>query len=400
MVVLACLLSLFGCRPGSRVTADDTIVKFSYKRDGGMRYDAGFSYMVKRTDDGKAHFIFDERLPKEKEFTIDDLSVFDSLQKIILKHKMYRYSGFYHPMAKIKDGKTWYLTVDYASGKSIEAHGYMHGPRGYHEAFDEVTACLDQWKKMPGDPKADSMVSFYLVWSRGMTENGGFRYEIDSDKNGRVHFRINEGYPDEKEFYTDDHSVFDSLDKIVRKYNMMDYASDYYPDLEVTDGQSWTLSIRYASKRSVHSDGYIVVPDGYREAEKEIHECLRPWKELPVAVDGLTSFDYAYGTMRFHAEPQDNHTLVTIDDEASNRHEKMEKPLAMLEDLRVTSITEHLKENGNHQCDDPERVPFKFELTYSNGDHYLYESCDLKGGCHKTDVMRWFFDRWDLKISE
>ena len=139
MVVLASLLSLFGCGFGSHVTSDDTIVKFSYSRDGGMRYDAGYGYKVERTSDGKAHFIFDERLPqKKREYTIDDLSVFDSLQKIILKHKMYRYSGYYHPRAKILDGKTWYFDVEYASGKEIDAHGYMHGPRGYHDAFDEV----------------------------------------------------------------------------------------------------------------------------------------------------------------------------------------------------------------------------------------------------------------------
>ena len=396
MVVLACLFSLFGCKPGSRVSADDSIVKFSYSRDGGMRYDDGYGYSVKRTDDGKAHFLFDKHLPNEKEFTIDDLSVFDSLQKIILKHRMYRYSGFYKRRVKIHDGKTWYFSVEYASGKTIDAHGYMHGPRGYGEAFDEVKACLDKWKNLP---KGDTMIYFSLYRGGGMRQFDGYRYQIEATKDGRVHFLFNERYPDEKEYYTDDHSVFDSLDKIVRKYDMANYASNYEPEVQVFDGQSWDLYVRYASKASIRSGGYMAGPDNWRQAENEIIECLQPWKEMQVEFNGLASFDYTYMTTRVHIEPQGDHALVTIDDDTTGRHEVIEKPAQMLEELRVTTISQDLRDNGSLHSDDPDSKPFKFDILFSNGDHYVYESYDRGYTCHKTEVMLWFLERWEININ-
>ena len=164
MIVLVSLLSLFGCRSLENELKNDTITSFSLSEGGGMNRFSGFGYQVNETKDGRVHFLFDEGLPNEKEFTIDDHSVFDSLQQIIMKYKMYNYRDYYRPPFDITDGKSWHLSVHYASGKSISSGGYMHGPNGYRSAFEEIIACLDHWKELPVD--INEVTSFLYVYGK------------------------------------------------------------------------------------------------------------------------------------------------------------------------------------------------------------------------------------------
>ena len=267
MVVLASILSFFGCQSSGDKYENDTITYFSYYKGGGMRRFDGYRYLVEKTKDGRTHFLFNKDYPDEKEFIIDDASVFDSLQQIVMKHKMYKYSGDYQPSLRIFDGQSWDFYVKYASGASISAEGYMAGPNGYGEAFTEVVACLDQWKKME------------------------------------------------------------------------------------------------------------------------------------VEVNRLASFDFTYISTKVHIEPQGDHALVTVDDETTGRHEVIEKPAELLEDLRVTTITEDLRENGTLRSEDPNCKPFSFDIVFSDGSRYVYDSYDLSYTCHKTEVMFWFLERWEISVN-
>ena len=243
-------------------------------------------------------------------------------------------------------------------------------------------------------PENDTMVYFSLSESMGMRMFGGYNYLVEETKDGRVHFLFNKGYPDEKEYYTEDHSVFDSLGVIVRKYDMVNYKTDYNPEIPVTDGQSWSLYVKFASKITVRSGGYMAGPEGWRKAEKEFHECLKPWKEADVPVNELVRFKYFYGNVTYLVERKDDHALLTVDDEKEGTHEVYRKPLDMLEELRVMANTDDLKQSWVHKSDDPEHIPFGFELDYVDGDHYAYVSYDLKYQCHYTEVLQWFFHRW------
>jgi len=253
-----------------------------------------------------------------------------------------------------------------------------------------------------GNPKVDpndSIVYFSLMQGGGMRRFDGFRYRVETTKDGRVHFLFNEDYPDEKSFTIDDHSVFDSLQQIVLKHKMYNYSGNYQPEMRIFDGHSWSLYVKYASGASISANGYMAGPDGYGKAFDDIITCLDRWKETTVEVNGLVSFDYLYGTTRYHIEPQDDHTLVTINDEAAGLHEAIEKPLEMMEDLRVTTITEDLRDNGSLKSDDPDSTPFEFDILFSNGEHYVYKSYDLNYKCHKTEVMYWFLERWEIEMN-
>lgn len=173
MVVMAGLLSLFGCASplhSSKPSANDTITYFSLSEGGGMDRFSGFAYQVEATKDGKVHFLFNEGYPDEKELTIDDHSVFDSLQAIVMKHKIYKYNSHYRPIVDVLDGTSWGIYVVYASGKSISTGGYMAGPAGYGAAIADFINCLDYWKRMPA--ASNDVVSF-------LYEYGPDRYTLE-----------------------------------------------------------------------------------------------------------------------------------------------------------------------------------------------------------------------------
>lgn len=149
MVLITSILSLFGCQSTRNDFENDTITYFSFSESGGMRRFSGFNYKIEATKDGKVHFLFNEGYPDEKEYTLDDHAVFDTIQQVILKHKIYKYSGHYQPVFDILDGSSWDLYVKYASKKNIDADGYMAGPNGYGEAFRELRQSLQYWADLP-----------------------------------------------------------------------------------------------------------------------------------------------------------------------------------------------------------------------------------------------------------
>jgi hypothetical protein len=247
----------------------------------------------------------------------------------------------------------------------------------------------------PSVDSNDTIVYFSLSQGGGMMRFSGYKFRVEETKDGRVHFLFNEDYPDELEFTVDDHSVFDSLQQIILKYKMYNYTGHYEPEERIFDGQSWSLYVKYASGASISAGGYMAGPDGYWAAFDEISDCLEPWKNTPVAKNDVVSFDYRYGPKHFHIEGRDDHAEVTVDDGAGN-HEVIEKPLEIMEELRLMAITEGLRENGGHRTDDPNSTPFRFELVFSNGDHYAYESYDTNYQCHYTEVIQWFLRRHEL----
>lgn len=251
----------------------------------------------------------------------------------------------------------------------------------------------------PSAASNDTITYFSFSKGGGMRQFDGYKYLVEATKDGRVHFLFNKGFPDEKEFTIDDHSVFDSLQQLVLKHKIYKYSGSYQPPFQIMDGQSWDLYIRYASKASIRAYGYMAGPDGYGDAFEDIVKCLDHWKKMPVEMNRLESFGYVYGTTHYQIQPQDDHTLVTIHDESADVHKEIEKPLEMMEDLRMTTVIEGLREGWNTKSDDPSSIPFEFDILFTNGDHFVYKSYDLNYKCHKTEVMNWFFERWEVEFN-
>lgn len=250
--------------------------------------------------------------------------------------------------------------------------------------------CGSPWKGFEND----TITSFSLSEGGGMNRFSGFGYSVNETKDGRVHFLFDEGLPGEKEFTIDDHSVFDSLQQLVAKHKLYNYRNFYRPPFDVTDGMSWHLSVHYASGKSISSGGYMYGPNNYREAFHEIIQCLDHWKAMPVATNEVVSFLYEYGKERYAIERKDDHAVLTYDNEETGEHLEIEREPQMLEDLRVIFNVDRLKMNGQRGNLDGEYTPWMYDITYSNGDHFRYESYDRDFKCGYTHILQGFIANW------
>lgn len=237
----------------------------------------------------------------------------------------------------------------------------------------------------------DTITHFSLSEGGGMDRFAGFGYLVEETKDGKVHFIFNEGHPDEKELTIDDHSVFDSLQAIILKHKMYKYKGHYQPKFDVLDGTSWHLYVMYSSGKDISAGGYMAGPDGYWVAFNEIIQCLQHWKDMPGASNDVVSFIYEYGQERYTIERKDDHVVITVDNEKTGDHQVIERELAVLDDLRILFNIQRLKMNGTRSENlDFEYTPWMYDITYSNGEHYRYESYDSDFKCGYTESLQFF----------
>ncbi len=246
----------------------------------------------------------------------------------------------------------------------------------------------------------DTITHFSLSEGGGMNRFSGFSYIVEETKEGKVHFIFNEGYPDEKELTIDDHAVFDSLQAIILKNKMFKYKGHYQPKFDITDGTSWHLYVTYASGKDISAGGYMAGPDGYREAFSEIIQCLQHWQNMPGTTNEVVSFLYEYGKEHYTIERKDDHAVLTYDNEETGEHQEIEREPQILEDLRVVFNVDRLKMNGARGNLDGEYTPWMYDITYSNGDHYRYESYDRDFKCGYTHILQGFISYWMEDIEE
>jgi len=240
----------------------------------------------------------------------------------------------------------------------------------------------------------DTIVHFYLSEGGGMNPFAGFKYDIRETKDGKVHFLFNEGYPDEKEFTLDDHAVFDSLQQVVIKHKMYRYKGRYQPKFDITDGMSWSLDVTYASGKEISSGGYMSGPKGYRDAFEDVIQCLQHWKDLPIPLNEVVSFVYEYGTDRYTIKRDGDQAMLIVDNGETGEHHELERELDMLEDLRITFNIYGLKMNRSREELEDGCTPWMYDITYSNGDHYHYESYDRDYKCGYTEALQGFIFNW------
>lgn len=74
-----------------------------------------------------------------------------------------------------------------------------------------------------------------------------------------------------------DPTLLEAIGKVVEKYKMYNYESDYQPKFEILDGESWSLSINYLNRASTYSHGNNAGPNdrGLDEVVNIVHEYFK-----------------------------------------------------------------------------------------------------------------------------
>ena len=232
-----------------------------------------------------------------------------------------------------------------------------------------------------------------MVW------HSGEKYNVRTEKDGRIHIIIDEGFPQEKDFYIDDSTIFDELLAIVKQYKMDKYKSDYRPKMQVFDGDSCSLYYKYDSKRSVSSGGYMAWPNNYREARQAISEYFQKWRDYPIQAKEINLFQY---TCKNKQGRDIEYRLERGEQEAKlfirNAEYDTDKEIAVSNDY-LTKLQElvnmyRLKEEYDRTTDDASASMYRFFISYNTGDTIDFRGYYTTFVSGQTAPFLSFFDHW------
>ena len=151
-------------------------------------------------------------------------------------------------------------------------------------------SCMSQNPQNNNTMNTERLTYFSFDHHNTMARFSGESYQVSTEKDGRIHIVIDEAFPDEKEFYIDDTTIFDSLKAIVDEYKMDKYKGSYQPRMQVFDGDSWSVYYKYDSGRSVSSGGYMAWPDNYREMRQALSNYFQQWRDYQIGIKVIDFF--------------------------------------------------------------------------------------------------------------
>ena len=247
--------------------------------------------------------------------------------------------------------------------------------------------------------KTENLTYFSYDHHNSMSQMGE-RYNVSIAGDGRVHVVIDEGFPGEKEFYLNDSTIFSELLDIVKTFKMDKYKEDYRPRMQITDGDSWSLSYRYDTKRYVSSGGYMAWPDNYREMRKALADYFQKWRDYE---KGVLVMDYFKFTCKNRQGSDIEYSLERGDDEATLTLRNAEKGID--KQLKVNNdYMKRLQEKANavdlkstmydYHTDDPEATVCTYFVRYNTGDTISGYTCHTQYPSHKVRGILEFFSIW------
>lgn len=249
-------------------------------------------------------------------------------------------------------------------------------------------------------PKSDERLTYFSFdHHNSMRRFNGESYKVSTEKDGRIHVIIDESFPQEKEFYLEDATIFDELKAIVDEYKMDKYKSDYHPIMHITDGDSWSLYYKYDSKRSVSSGGYMDWPKNYRDARKALSDYFQKWRDYPVPAKEINLFQYTcyndFGCdIEYRMERGENEAKLYMRNAERQYEDTLSVSNDYLAELQELVNVYRLKEESSRTPTDDSASVYRFLVEYSTGDTIDFQSyhTTFLGGLENAFV--YFFSKW------
>jgi len=122
------------------------VVWLSYHEYSAAVY-ATVHYDFQQEEDGRYTLInCANRSPEEALIAIVPAGVAMRLKQIVSEEKMHRYKEEYRPLADVRDGNSWTLTVQFDDGQTLSSSGYARRPRG--NGLQRLEDCLNEvWEQ-------------------------------------------------------------------------------------------------------------------------------------------------------------------------------------------------------------------------------------------------------------
>lgn len=257
LLILLVMIPLFGCSARGKAP----LIYFHYSHSNTM-VAGDFQEWTVDLENPKIAVVTIKKGFQESSYRTSS-SILEEMGRIVKQYKMHRYKRQY-VRKNVLDGWAWDCTLGYSGGKFIGSSGYMKYPSGARDAFNELTAFIEQWCSVPDSTK---IKIFEYGRSNGMVLGHGESYSVQKEKDGLVRVAINEGKNGEMIFKTDSFKILEDLQKIVMDYGMYKFKGSYMPDTDIRDGDSWRINVYYEDPLyDISAHGYMAWPEGYHEA--------------------------------------------------------------------------------------------------------------------------------------
>lgn len=250
----------------------------------------------------------------------------------------------------------------------------------------------------PKEMKKERLTYFSYDHHNTMVWHSGEKYNVSTEKDGRIHIVIDEGFPNEKDFYIDDTTILDELDSIIKTFKM-DNWQKRYEDMRVCDGDSWSLYFKYASGKSKGSGGYMAWPNNYHEARNAISAYFQKWRDYPIQAKEINLFQY---TCKNKQGRDIEYRLKRGEQEATlfirNAEYDTDKEIAVsndyLRELQELVNMYRLKDEYDRTTDDDSASVYRFFISYNTGDTINFTNYYTTFVSGQTAPFLSFFNRW------
>ena len=147
---------------------------------------------------------------------------------------------------------------------------------------------------LPG-PELDKNVhvqSIHFSATHGYHAHSNIGYKAERLENGTTRVVVEVGNDRDRVFEAEG-SLMDSLEALVREYRMNTFTEHYQPEMEILDGDSWSMEICYTDGSSNSCGGYMAYPPNGAAGIHKTEALLSRWLyQEPAEEVGLVSFHY------------------------------------------------------------------------------------------------------------
>ena len=247
--------------------------------------------------------------------------------------------------------------------------------------------------------KTERLTYFSYDHHNTMAWHSGEKYNVSTEKDGKIHIVIDEGFPEEKDFYVDDTTIFDEIDAIVKEFKMDKWKNDYRPKMRIFDGDSWSLYSKYDSGRSISSGGYMDWPSNYREARHAISDYFQKWRDYPIQAKVIDFFQYTCKNnqgrdIEYRLERGEQEAKLFIHNTEYDTDKELTVSNDYLTELQELVNMHRLKDGYNHTTDDDSASVYRFFIAYNTGDTIDFTGYYTTFVSGQTSPFLSFFGHW------
>ena len=259
-----------------------------------------------------------------------------------------------------------------------------------------LASCIAQNTK---EMEKERLTYFSFDHHNTMVWHSGEKYNVSTEKDGRIHIIIDEGFPEEKDFYINDTTIFDELDSLIKAFKMHKWHDKYQPKMEIFDGDIWSLYFKYGSDKSKGSGGYMAWPDNYHAARQAISEYFQKWRDYPIPNKEINLFQYTCKNkqgrdIEYRLERGEVEAKLFIRNAEYNSDKEIAVSNDYLTELQELVNMYRLKDEYNRTTDDDSASLYRFFICYNTGDtiDFIGYYTTFVGG--QVEPFLGFFDRW------